>query len=130
MILLENCMPSIVQRTNRCRSPYTVNGTATIPSGTYLWVLARRVDFDKFWWPQGEGKINSTTEEWNVSVNFGTQDDIGWDFDIAAIVVIEFNHAILKNYRINAMKTGNWHPIEMPETLSAPKLRKVRKVSH
>ena len=69
------------------RKIYIVNGTASIPSGAHLWVLARREDFEGLWWPQGEGKINPINNKWKVSVIFGTEEDIGWAFDIAAVVV-------------------------------------------
>ncbi len=112
------------------RKTYLVKGTATKPSGSHLWVLARREDFEGLWWPQGEGKVDLRSKEWKVSVTFGIAEDVGWNFDIAVIVVPESSHTLLRNYRINAMKTGDWRPIEMPEVLSAPVLRKVRKVSH
>ena len=112
------------------RRTYIVRGTASIPSGAHLWVLIRREDFEGLWWPQAEGKINPKSNEWKVSLTFGIPEDIGWDFDIAAIVVPENSHTILRNYRIKAMKTGDWRPIEMPEVLTAPVLRKVKKVGH
>jgi hypothetical protein len=105
-----------------------VKGIASIPSGSHLWVFARRADFEGVWWPQGEGKVNPSNNEWQVSVTFGTAEDIGWDFDIAVAVVSENSHSILKDYRIKAMKTGEWRPIEMPQVLTAPVLRKVKKV--
>ena len=112
------------------RKTYVVKGTATVPSGSHLWVLSRREDFEGLWWPQGEGKVDLRSKAWKVSVTFGIAEDVGWGFDIAAIVVSESSHALLRNYRINAMKTGDWRPIEMPQVLAAPVLRKVRKVSH
>lgn len=112
------------------RRGMTVKGTASIPGGYHLWVLARRSDFEGVWWPQGEGKIDPTTQEWKVSVTFGESQDIGWDFDIAVIVVREDAHIVLQNYRIEAMKADKWKPIEVPSSTSPPQIRKVKKVSH
>ena len=108
----------------------TVKGTATIPSGTHIWVLARRVDFDGFWWPQGEGRINPTTQKWRATATLGEPQDVGWDFDIAVIVVDEENHIKLGDYRRNAMRTGDWRPIEAPPTVTPPLIRTLTKVSH
>jgi hypothetical protein len=69
------------------RRSYKVVGTASIPSGTHLWVLTRREDFEGVWWPQNEGKVDPVSKSWKVSVNFGNPDDIGWNFDLAVIVV-------------------------------------------
>ncbi|MGZ3578551.1 MAG: hypothetical protein ACXU98_05985 [Syntrophales bacterium] len=112
------------------RRTYIVKGQASIPSGTHLWVLARREDFEGLWWPQGEGRIDPTSKEWKVSVTFGIQDDVGWNFDIAAIVVSEQNHIILRDYRSNAMKTNDWRPIELPQVVAPPVLQKVKKIGH
>lgn len=112
------------------RRTYIVKGNASIPSGTHLWVLSRREDFEGIWWPQGEGRVDPKSGEWKVSVTFGTQDDVGWNFNIATIVVSEQNHIILRDYRTNAMKTNDWRPIELPQVLTPPVLQKVKKVGH
>ena len=108
----------------------TVTGTATIPNGYHLWVLVRRSDFDGVWWPQGEGKIDPITKQWRVGVTFGTEDDISWDFQVAAAVFNAEGHIILDEYRKRALKTGDWKPIEIPETESPPQILKVKKISH
>ena len=63
-------------------------------------------------------------------MTFGNAEDIGKDFDIAVVVVPDDSHAVLRDYRIRAMKTGDWRPIEMPHVLTAPILRKVRKIGN
>ncbi len=109
----------------------TVKGTASIPGGNYLWVLAHRMPgFEDVWWPQNEGKVDSETKKWSVYVVFGQPQDVGYDFEIAAIVVNEKEHVRLKNYRENAMRTGDWRPIPMPQTVVAPVFRTVRKVGN
>jgi hypothetical protein len=112
------------------RKGMTVKGTASIPSGYHLWVLARRSDFDGVWWPQGEGKIDPTTKEWKASVTFGEAQDIGWDFEIAAIVVDQEGHIKLREYRTKAMKENVWNPIEVPLSAATPKIRTVKKIAH
>jgi hypothetical protein len=110
----------------------TVRGTATLPAGGHLWVFARREDFgdQDVWWPQAEGRIDSKTGEWRVSATIGMLRDIGWSFDIAVAVFEESNNLELKSYVREAMKTGNWMPIEMPESICPPRLLKVKKTSH
>lgn len=106
-----------------------VKGTANIPSGNYLWVLAHRVKgFKKVWWPQNEAEINPLTKKWEVFVVFGGTQDIGYDFEIAVIVVNEKEHSKLQDYRNKAMTSGDWPPIPMPPTVIAPVFRTVKKV--
>ena len=107
-----------------------VTGTATIPNGYHLWVLVRRSDFDGVWWPQGEAKIDPLTNQWRVGVTFGNEDDVSWDFQVAAAVFNAEGHIILDEYRKRALKTGDWKPIEIPETASPPQIVKVKKISH
>ena len=108
----------------------TVTGTASIPSGYHLWVLCRRIDYEDVWWPQGEGKIDPVTKEWKVAVTFGQEEDIKWDFQIAAMVFNEEGHIILQEYRKKALKTGDWKPIEIPEAATPPQILKVKKINH
>ena len=108
----------------------TVKGTAIIPRGCHLWAMVRRSDFTDVWWPQAEGKIDPKTNEWKVSVTFGQAEDVGWDFNIAVFVVKGPEHIILQNYRIKAMKDGDWKPIEAPPSVCPPQIRTVKKVGH
>lgn len=112
-----------------------VKGTALIPSGHHLWVLARRNDFEPLWWPQREAKIEipkpgARTGEWKATAVFGGPQDIGWEFDIGVITVNEEGHAILMEYWKKAMKSGDWKPIEIPNVSSPPQILKVKKVRH
>src|SRR5689334_10359568 len=67
----------VVQITNPSRDDIKVGketivgGTASIPSGNHLWVLAHRIDFKGFWWPQREADIDPKNHEWQVNVTFG-----------------------------------------------------------
>lgn len=110
----------------------TVKGTATIPAGGHLWVFARRENFEDqdVWWPQAEGRIDPKTGEWKVSASIGGRQDIGWSFDIAVAVFEEDDNLELKSHVREAMKTGNWLPIEMPDSICTPRLLKVKKNSH
>lgn len=112
------------------RQIYNIRGSAFIPTGSHLWVLARRTDFEGVWWPQAEAKINPVSKEFSVAVTFGVSDDIGWEFDVAVIVVDESQNARLKNYCSAAMQIGSWRPIEMPMVLTHPVLLKARKIGH
>lgn len=107
-----------------------VKGTAEIPRGNYLWVLARCSDYQPLWWPQREARIDPRTHQWRATVVFGESQDVGRDFDIGVIAVDEQGNAFLRNYWINAMKSGDWRPIEIPRTSCAPTTLQVRKMSH
>jgi hypothetical protein len=112
------------------RKGMTVQGTASIPSKYHLWILARRSDFEGVWWPQGEAKIDPISKEWKASVTFGEAQDVGSDFEIAAIVVDEQGHLKMRDYRTQAMKDGRWNPIEVPPSVVPPQLRTVKKIAH
>ena len=107
---------------------YTVRGKAVIPDKNYLWILVHRVDFIDMWYPQNAVYIDPATKEWKVTCYFGNGNDIGWDFEIAAILVDDLTHRQLTEYRIKAMETGNWNPKLMPETIIPPIIKKVKKV--
>lgn len=107
-----------------------VRGTASIPNGHYLWVVARRVDFTPLWWPQKPAPVDPTTQTWQATAVFGGPQDIGWDFDVGVITVNEEGHRQLMEYWKKAMSTGDWRPIEIPRVTSPPRIVKVKKVSH
>lgn len=109
-----------------------VTGRAIIPKGEFLWVLVHRTrGYQYVWYPQSEALIDPVTREWEATVTFGQPPDIGYDFEIVAIVVNDMEHRKLVDYFKKAMTSGDWRPIEMPPTQTAPVYRKeLRKVSH
>lgn len=118
------------QNGNEVGRELIVKGTASIPLGNYLWVLARRVDFEPLWCPQREAKIDPNTHKWSATATFGLPRDISWDFDIGVITVDANGHQELMNYWIEAMRTGDWMPIQIPATTSPPRIIRVKKVRH
>ena len=107
-----------------------VKGTAEIPRGHYLWLLARNSDFKPLWWPQREAEIDPKTRQWSATAVFGGHQDIGSPFDIGVIAVNQAGHTILMEYWIEAMRTGDWRPIQIPETSMSPVVIKVTKKTH
>lgn len=107
-----------------------VQGAASIPTGNYVWLLARRVDFAPLWWPQRQAKIDLRTQKWQAVANLGEPRDIGWEFDIAVITVSAAGHKELMDYWVKAMTTGDWKPIQIPATTSPPRILRVKKVWH
>jgi len=108
-----------------------VKGIAEIPSGYYIWVLVHRTEgFEDIWWPQNAAKIDPITKRWTAHVVFGERQDISYTFEVAAIVVNEKEHNKLIAYRKQALKSGDWRPIDMPPTEAAPLIRPVIKVNH
>jgi hypothetical protein len=107
-----------------------VKGSGTARSGEHVWVLVHRIaGFKEVWWPQGEAEPGGEAAHWSVPVTFGQPTDVGYDFGIAVITVAEREHSRLRQYITKAMTTGDWRPIPMPLTTSAPIHRTVRKVS-
>lgn len=107
-----------------------VRGTAYIPGGYHLWIVARHKDFKPLWWPQREAEVDPTTGKWDSLAFLGSPQDIGSDFDIGVIVINEEAHAQLRDYWVKAMQYGKWKPIEIPKTAAAPELIRVTKISH
>ena len=108
-----------------------IKGTAKILEDEFLWVLIHRTKGFKYvWYPQGEGEIDPETKMWELTATFGENQDIGYDFEIAVIIVNDKEHRILVKYIEDAMISGDWRPIKMPPTQTVPVYRKVKKVSH
>ena len=107
-----------------------VTGRATVPTGIHVWALARRHDFEPLWWPQREVKVNQMTNQWETTVDLGEPRDVGWHFDIGIITVDAKGQQMLMDYWMNALQSGDWRPIQIPETTSPPKVVKVKKIRH
>ena len=107
-----------------------IRGKAELSAGQYIWVMVRREDFVGVWWPQGSAKIDPVSGAWKVRAVFGGRQDVGWDFDIAVVVVNDKEHVELMNYWIEAMKSGDFRPIELPALVGSPIQFKVKKVRH
>jgi hypothetical protein len=90
-----------------------VEGTATMPPDSYLWVLARRKDFDG-WWPQGAGAVPVNGNRWSVSVTFGGPQDAGWEFEIAALAVRPPTHELWTDWVARVKETGQFPPVLLP----------------
>jgi hypothetical protein len=68
-----------------------VEGSAQLPAGCHLWVLAHRKDLDG-WWPQDGGPTAVCDGRWRASVRYGEPRDAGHEFEIAALIVGEPTH--------------------------------------
>ncbi len=90
-----------------------VLGSAVMPSDSYLWVLARRKDFDG-WWPQGTGAVPVDGNRWRVSVTYGGPQDAGWDFEIAAVIVRQSTHELWTDWVARVTETGLFPPVQLP----------------
>ena len=99
-------------------------------------MLAHRTKgYKDVWWPQGECEVDPVSHEWEVTVHFGQPQDIGYEFEIAAIIVNEAEHTKLKppglkDYWLKAMQSGDWRPIIMPPFECTPVYRTVKKTGH
>jgi hypothetical protein len=104
-----------------------VTGTASVPRGGNLWVLARRVDMPG-WWPQGGGPVQVKDGAWQTGIRYGEAVDVGSTFEIAALIVGSATHAEWMGWYRRAKP----HPIVLPATryVMGEAFRTVRKVGH
>ena len=86
-------------------------------SGSHLWILVRRKDFDG-WWPQGAGAAVVDETRWRVSVTYGGPQDAGREFEIAALVVGEATHELWTDWvargcgdRSVTLRCGSHHAV-------------------
>lgn len=93
----QECSVHIVQPKGgeSVKSPENVTGTAHIPVGTKLWVLAHRKGL-AVWWPQGGASADLSGSEWAVLTFFGEPRDCGADFEVTARVFDERQSAALE----------------------------------
>ena len=91
----------------------TVNGTATLPRGAYLWVLVHRRDVSG-WWPQGDGPVQVINDRWSVAVSYGDPKDSGHTFEIAAAIVSPAVHERWLQWVLSVKKTGLYPPLRLP----------------
>jgi len=81
-----------------------VEGTAQLEEDAHLWVLAHRKDVNG-WWPQGGGEIAVTDGQWSVQVQYGGSEDVGHDFEIAAVIV---------SGAVHEQWLGSHPPVQLP----------------
>ena len=107
----------------------TVKGTVTKPPAHYVWVVARRQDFAPLFWPQREANLERDGRTWSATAVFGEPRDVGWEFDVGAVVVDQAGHDRLRQYWEKAMESGDWRPIRLP-TAAAEHFVRVQKTRH
>jgi hypothetical protein len=110
-----------------------VRGTAKIPSGTYLWVLAHLKDLTEEWWPQGgrPASIDPQTGEWVIIAGYGRAEDVKENFEVAVVVVDANTTSRLRDWFKDA-KAKDYPPIDFPTPIDGcPPIRiVVNKTSH
>jgi hypothetical protein len=108
----------------------TVRGAAPGKSNEHVWLLARRKDFAPLWWPQREVAVDPQSGRFEGPVTLGGPQDVGWDFDIAAVLADAQAHTQLLDYWKKAMTTGDWRPIDTPSGIQGLAVVKVKKAKH
>jgi hypothetical protein len=116
----QECSVHIVQSKSgqSVRSPENVIGTAHIPVGTRLWVLAHRKGL-AVWWPQGGASADLSASDWAVMTFFGEPRDDGADFEVTARVFDERQNAALEALVKHTIDTGQFPGITMPPYVAA-----------
>jgi hypothetical protein len=90
-----------------------VAGTAHLAGDAHLWVLVHRKDVNG-WWPQGRGEIAVAGSQWSVQVKYGGPDDVGYDFEIAAVIVCRPVHEQWLEWVRTVQATGAYPPVQLP----------------
>ena len=102
-----------------------VEGTASIPSGSFLWVFAHRKGL-QLWWPQGGGPASiSIRGNWQVVVTFGTERDTGREFEIATAVVDPNTNEQLRGWVKRAEESGRYPGFQFPSITAGCKITDV-----
>lgn len=91
-----------------------VRGRATVPAGRHLWVLTHRKDVNG-WWPQANGPVAVVNGSWTVQVNYGSPEDLEFDFEIAAVVVSQALHERWLEWVNHVESTGQFPPVQLPK---------------
>ena len=90
---------------------------ANAPSDSHVWLLLRREDFEPMWWPQKAMLLGAGNFDGNGTA--GIAADSGYIFDIGVVAVNSDQHRALEAYRKDAMRTGDWKPIDISPPLCA-----------
>jgi hypothetical protein len=109
-----------------------VRGTAEIPDGAYLWVLAHMKDLAAEWWPQGNRPaVVESDGKWVIIAAYGRAEDVSAEFEVAAVVVNANTNARLLDWAKTAKDEG-YPPIAFPDAVDGcvPVKVSVKKTAH
>jgi len=106
-------------------SSVTVRGKATIPPDGNLWLLARKSSMGNQLWPQAGGPVEITSGEWEAEVYFGRAEDVGSNFDVAAVVVNAQTSAALTKWFATA-KALDYPPVSFPDVNASCSIARVK----
>ena len=107
-----------VSRTTR------VEGLATIPPGTFLWILGHPKE-QALWWPKGGRAAVITEGRWAVTAMIGQGPEPGRPVELAAVVVNADTNRDLIGWVKETQRTGSYPGIQLPATLPACEIQRV-----
>lgn len=109
-----------------------VQGRAVLKPGEHLWIFAARSNFADLGlvWLQGAVTPAPVSHEYSMPITLGIADDVGFDFRVSVAIVDDATHNKLQNKLVDMMTTNRHLPVPFPPTVSAPRHRTVKKVSH
>jgi len=90
-----------------------VKGVATVPPGKHLWVFAHRRGL-ALWWPQGGGPTQVEKQKWVAVVTYGQDRDRASEFEVAALVLEERDHAEMLNVVKRYEEQGVYPGVRLP----------------
>jgi hypothetical protein len=88
-------------------------GTATVAPGKHLWIFAHRRGL-ALWWPQGGGPAQLENQKWVAFVTYGQDRDRGSEFELAAIMLEEKDHADMLNVVKRYEERGEYPGVRLP----------------
>jgi hypothetical protein len=101
-----------------------VSGTASIPAGKYLWVLAHREGL-ALWWPEGGGSATVIDGSWKALVTYGVDRDVSYRFEVATAVVDQGINERLMAWVKKTGETGQYPGIEFPSTVDGCPIQRI-----
>jgi hypothetical protein len=93
-----------------------VSGTAKVPSGGHLWILAHKKLLSGAWWPQANGEVPVDAKgTFELEVAYGIPDDKG-DFEVAAVIVSDATSKSLDHW-VDTAPARQYLPTRFPPTI-------------
>lgn len=113
----------------------TVKGSARLPPDGHLWILLHPPVPGNQWWPQEPASVRNDDGTWSAVVYFGNEDDVGAEFEIAAVVVTPGTNASFEQWLKRGRERDDYPSLPFPIGTErvpgcADARRIVKKVSH
>jgi hypothetical protein len=93
-----------------------VTGTASVPTGRYLWTFSHRRGLS-VWWPQGGAAASVENGQFAVLTTLGVPQDVGSEFEIRVQVVDGSENSRLDSWFKRAETSGSYQGMSLPPSV-------------